>query len=181
MNRIQKTLALSCLALALVGCESSTDKVDAGGVLLSISDFDGLPISVSASGGGGFATIGSLTIQNIAKNTSQPTSSLMNVELQSLEFTYTRDDAGTRVPPKLIDYGFGVIPVDGTIDINGQPFMRPDQFDAQPLRDLALLGRDTETNSTVVRMRVTMRAFGRTLSGDNVASAPVSFSIDVVP
>ena len=181
MNRIQKTLALSCLALAFAGCESSTDKVDAGGVLLSISNFDGLPGFVSVSASGGVATIGSITVQNIAKNTSTPTSSLMNVEVQSFEFTYTRDDTGTRLPPKLIEYAFGVIPVDGNFQYNGQQFLRPEQFEAQPLKDLELFGRDTETNSTSVRMRVTIRVFGRTLSGDLVASSPVSFSIDVVP
>ena len=36
MTRTLKALALSCFALALVGCESSTDKVDAGGVILSV-------------------------------------------------------------------------------------------------------------------------------------------------
>jgi hypothetical protein len=179
MNRIQKTLALSCLAFALTGCESRTDKTDGGGVLLSVSDFDGLPIVVSASAS--IAQIEELTIQNIAKNPNANTSSLMNVELQSIEFSYTREDTGTRVPPPFVDSLFGVIPVDGTIVINNQPFMRFAQLDAQPFRDLRDFGRDTETNSTVVRLKVTFRAFGRTLSGDAVATAPASFSVDLVP
>jgi hypothetical protein len=181
MNRLYKTLALSCLALALAGCESSTDEVDAGGVILSISDFDGLPIALSVNGSGDIAQIGSLTIQSISKNPGGPTGPLMNVEMQSFEFTYTREDTGTRTPPKLVHSGFGVVPINGTMEVLNQPFMLAEQFDAQPLRDLGNLGRDPETNSTVVRMRVSIRAFGRTLSGDSVASAPASFTVEFVP
>ncbi|MCB1032541.1 MAG: hypothetical protein KDD47_01755, partial [Acidobacteria bacterium] len=49
MNRVTRFVALTVVAVAFLGCESRTDKVDGGGVLLSVSDFDGLPISVSAS------------------------------------------------------------------------------------------------------------------------------------
>jgi hypothetical protein len=180
MKTIYKTLALSCLALALVGCESSTDQVDAGGVILSISDFDGLPIVISVNGSGGIAQIESMTIESISKNPTGPTGPLMNVEMQSFEFTYTREDTGSRVPPKLVHAGFGVVPINGTMTVDNQPFMVFDQFNSQPLKDLGDLGIDTQTGSSVVRMRVTMRAFGRTLSGDSVVSAPASFTVEFV-
>lgn len=179
MNRTIKTLALAFAALALTACESRTDKTDGGGVLLSVSDFDGLPNFVSASSGA--AIIESLTIQNIAKKPGGTTSELMNVELQSYEVIYTRADTGTRTPPKLIEYAFGVVPVNGTMQLNNPVFMRPDQFNSQPIKDLADYGIDRETNSQVIRLTVTMRFFGRTLSGDPVDSAPASFSIDVIP
>ena len=41
--------AILAMALALAGCESRTDQVDGGGVLLSITDFDGLPAQVSVN------------------------------------------------------------------------------------------------------------------------------------
>lgn len=181
MNNMHRLLTLGTLVLALGGCSGDLGRTDTGGVLLSVTNFDGLPGFIDVSASGGVATLGSITVQNIAKNSGSPTSDLMNVEVQSFEFTYTRDDTGTRVPPKLIEYAFGVIPIGGSFVYDNQQFMRPVQFDSQPLRDLADFGRDTETNSTVVRMRITIQIFGRTLSGDSVASTPVSFSVDVVP
>ncbi|MEZ5312170.1 MAG: hypothetical protein R2862_00250 [Thermoanaerobaculia bacterium] len=106
-------------------------KTDAGGVILSISDFDGLPFQVNLSQEGDFVTIGSLTVQSIAKNPSQPSSSLMNVELQSIEYTYQREDTGTRVLPKLVNSIFSVVPVDGTVEITNEPFLTLTQLDAQ--------------------------------------------------
>jgi hypothetical protein len=182
MKLTTRLLTFGLLVLALGACSSGDlSSTDAGGVLLSISDFDGLPAFLDVSASNGVATIGSLTIQNIAKSIDAPTSSLMNVEVQSFEFTYSRDDTGTRVPPPLVEYAFGVIPVNGSFNYLGQQFLRPAQFESQPFRDLLDFGRDRETNSEVVRMRVTIRVFGRTLSGDSVVSTPVSFSIDVVP
>ena len=181
MNRIQKALALSCFALALVGCESSTDKVDAGGVILSVTDFDGLPIVVSASGNCCLVAIETVTVESVPKNPTGPTGPLMNVEIQSYEVIFTREDTGTRVPPKLVQSIFGTVPVGGSSDFENYPIMREDQFNNQPFRDLRDFGVDTETGSTVVRMRVSIRYFGRTLSGDPVDTTPVSFSIEVTP
>jgi hypothetical protein len=181
MNRIQKALALSCFALALVGCESRTDQVDGGGVLLSLTDFDGLPVIVSANGNCCQVVIENMTLESIPKNPSGPTGPLMNVEIQSYEVSFTREDTGTRVPPRLVQSIFGVVPVGGTSDLENYPIMREDQFNNQPFRDLRDFGVDTQTGSAVVRMRVTIRFFGRTLSGDPVDSAPASFSIELVP
>ena len=180
MNRMIKTLALSCVALAFLGCEARTDKTDGGGVLLSLTDFDGLPISVSASGCC-LVSIDSMTLQNVVKDPSGTTSDLMNVEIQSYEVVYTREDTGTRVPPKFVEAIFGVVPVNSTSTLDNYPVMRTDQFNNVPLKDMAALGFDPETGSTVIRLRFTIRFFGRTLSGDSVESAPASFSVEVVP
>lgn len=182
MKLTSRLLTLGILVLALGACSSGDlSSTDSGGVILSISDFNGLPTVVSVSGSGGLATIGTLTVQNIAVNNDASTSNLMNVEFQSFEYVYTREDTGTRVPPKLVERNFGLISVNSAINFENQPFLRPDQFESQPFTDLEDFGRDRETNSTVVRMRVTIRAYGRTLAGAAVASTPVSFSIDVVP
>ena len=178
MNRYAKIFALTFVAVAVLGCSARTDKTDAGGVILSIFDFDGLPLTVSASDPN-TAVILKVTVQNIAKNTSQPTSDLMNVEIHSYEITYTREDTGTRTPPKLVQAIFGVAPVNGTYVLNNFPFMRDDQFNNQPLKDMRIYGRDLETGSSVLRMRVSIQFFGKTLSGDPVASAPGYFSIEV--
>jgi len=180
MNRTIKTLALSCLALALAGCESP-DKVDAGGVILSLSDFDGLPISISATGSCCSVAVASMTLTSISKNPGGPTGPLMNVEIQSYEVIYTREDTGNRTPPRLVQSIFGVVPVNGTSQLDNYPVLREDQFNSQPFLDLQDFGRDTQTGTTVVRLRLTIRFFGRTLSGDAVESTPASFSVEVVP
>jgi hypothetical protein len=180
MNRLAKMFALTLVAGLVLGCEARTEEVDAGGVILSISDFDGLPIVVSASAGP-LVQIESITVDNIAKNANQPTSSLMNVEIHSYEVRFRREDRGTRNLPVLVESMFGVAPVNGTYTLDNGPIMRSDQFNNQPLKDLADFGRDLETNSTVVPIQVSIQFFGKTLSGDEVASAPAYFSVDLVP
>lgn len=181
MNRAQRLLTFGSLVLALAGCSGDLGKTDTGGVTLSITDFDGLPISVSASNSAELAQITSLTVSNVAVNTSADTSELMNVEIQSYEVTFTRADNGTRVPPKLVNYVFGIAPVNGTFILNDGPFMRAEQFNTQPLLDLKNLGIDTETGSRQVRLNVGLRFFGHTMTGKAVQSNVAFFTLDVTP
>ena len=98
MRRALTILVLiSCVLL--LGCEQATDKADGGGVILSVSDFDGLPaeISVNAIAAAGVLTIGELTIDAIAKDPTGIVSSLMNVEMESYEVTFSRADTGLRL------------------------------------------------------------------------------------
>lgn len=181
MKRAIHALGLIFLVSFLAGCEARTDRTDAGGVILSLTDFDGLPIVVSASQDCCLVGVEQMTLANVAKRPGGATSELMNVEVQSYEVVYTREDTGTRTPPKLIQSIFGVVPVNGTSELRNYPVMRVDQFNNLPIKDLLDFGRDRETNSTVIRLRLTLRFFGRTLSGDPVISAPASFSIEVIP
>jgi hypothetical protein len=109
------------------------------------------------------------------------TSDLQDIEMRTYEVIFTRLDTGTRIPPSLVSSIFGVVPVGGTTDYENLPFLMANQIATPPLSDLARLGFDPQTNSQVIPLRVTMRFFGRTLSGDDIASDPASFNIDVVP
>lgn len=173
------------LLVGLGGCEARTDKGDTGGVLLTISDFDGLPISVSVNGaapplGPGFVQIGQLTVNNIPKDPTGVTSALMDVEIQSLEVTYTRADSGTRVPPPYTAAIFGNAPVGGTFVLDNMPFMGNHQLLNTPLSDLLLqnFGFDSETRGDTITLNVRLRFFGRTLSGDAVESQVASFTLE---
>ena len=183
MRKITAVLALTLAVLALSACESRTDKTDGGGVLLSLSDFDGLPLRVSVNVAGAILQVDELTIQNVAKDPTGATSSLMNVELESYEVVYTRADQGTRVPPKLVAGLFGVAPVNGTAVFTNLAVMEADQFLNEPLSDLLFSngGFDKETGEQVVTINLTMRFFGRTLSGDAVQTAPSTFTVEFIP
>jgi hypothetical protein len=181
MNRLSRFLTISCIALAFVGCNARTDKKDSGGVLLSLTNFDQFPATVSASGDCCNVAIPNMTLANVAKDPGGTTSELMNVEIQSYEVSYTREDTGTRVPPKLVQFIFGVVPVNGTSTLTGYPIMRTDQFNNQPIKDMLDFGLDRETNSQVIRIRIAIRFFGHTLSGKSVESAPAYGSIEIVP
>jgi hypothetical protein len=177
MRRKISILPLFILALVAGSCRDRTDRTE-GSVLLSVSDFDGLPIRVSLANPS--VQIETLTLRNTPKIAS-PTSALQDIELRSYEVTYTRLDRGTRLPPVLVEGLFGIVTVNGTSDFNNLPFMRPDQLNNVPLSDLRRFGADQETGSTVIPLKVTMRFFGRTLAGDDVVSEPASFNVDVVP
>lgn len=178
MKRKATVLVLLLLALSLAGCNARTDRSE-GSVLLSVSDFNALPTAVSAVSGP--FSIGSVTVSNIPKDPSGTTSDLQTLEMRSYEVRFTRRDTGRRVPPALVGALFGNIPVGGTTTYNNLPFMMSDQTQSSPIVDLARSGSDPETGTTVIVLDVSLRFFGRTLSGDNIVSAPASFTIEVRP
>lgn len=175
----RKAIALSflVLALAVAGC-SENDRSE-GSVLLSITDFDALPVQVSASDVP--PVIDGLVLRNIPKNAAAESSELQSIELRSYEIRYTRRDTGTRVPPALVQNIFGVVPVNGELTIDNMPILLTNQLRNPPLADLADLGADTETGTAVIVLNANLRFFGRTLSGDNVASQPAVFTVEVFP
>ena len=174
---------LLCLValLALSGCESRTDRSE-GGVILSISDFDELPVQVLVNGSS-VVQVGSITIQNLPKNPAAGTTTLMNVEMTSYEVRYERVDAGTRVPPPLVQGIFGVAPVNGTTVYDNLVIMGAEQFLNPPIEDLFFIngGIDSETGSPVITLRFRLRFFGRTLTGDAVATETATFDIEFIP
>lgn len=178
MKRTVSLLFLAVLVLALGSCRSRTDRSE-GSVLLSVTDFDGLPLSVSVVGGP--TQIGEITLQNFAKDPSGTVSDLQSIELRSYEVRFSRRDTGTRVPPPMVKSIFSLVPVNGTATITNLPFLTADQLFNPPLSDLATNGADKETGSQVIVLNVSMRFFGRTLAGDNIASDPASFTVEVVP
>lgn len=185
MKRIVRTSSLILLLVALGACESRTDKADGGGVLLSVSDFDGLPtiVSVNTANAVGLVTIEEITIDNIVKDPAGDSSDLMNVEMESYQVTFTRLDTGTRVPDPYFATVFGVAPAGGTIDYENLPILGTAQLTNPPLSDLLFEngGFDKETNDDTIVLNCELVFFGRTLSGDPVATAPANFSIEFRP
>ena len=176
-------IALGLLAASLLGCEGRTDRTDGGGVLLSITDFDGLPITLAVNSSNGFLQIGEIQITNVVKNPDIVGSILMNVEIESYEVTYTRGDSGTIVPPIFVRGLFGVVPVSGVFTVENLPVLAPEQFNVPPISDLLFVngGFDKETGSRQIILNFHLRFFGRTLSGDAVETAPASFTVTVTP
>jgi hypothetical protein len=176
-------LLLIVSVLVVASCRSRTDRSE-GTVLLSVSDFDGLPFALSLSEGppdGPPFTIGQITLRNTSKEPGGVTSELMDVELRSYEVRFRRRDTGTRVPPPAVQGVFGIVPVNGTTDLDNLPFLFSDQALSQPLLDLADFGFDRETGTAVVVLDASIRFFGRTLSGDEIATDPATFTIEVRP
>ena len=186
MRIVAKIMLLICLVVVFTACESRTDRSDGGGVLLSITDFDGLPISASVSGvlaGGGFLQIEEVVISNVAKNPNGVTGELMNVEIVSYQVNFSRADSGTRIPNSFTRGLFGVAPVNGTYSVENLPVLSSDQLNSTPLSDLKISngGVDTETGQSKIVLNLALVFFGRTLSGDAVETAPALFTIELTP
>ncbi len=175
-RKLLSYLPLVALALLLVSCRSRTDRSE-GTVILSVTGFDQLPATVSTTGGP--FQIGNVTLRNFPKDPGATTSDLQSIELRSYEVRFTRRDTGTRTPPLLVEPVFGLVPVGGVDTLQGVVFLRADQIQNLPLNDLRLRGVDSETGSAVVVLTVSMRFFGRTLSGDDIVSETASFNIEV--
>src|SRR5262245_23861229 len=178
MRKATSCCLMLALIVALAGCRESTDRSE-GTVLLSISDFDGLPLLVSASET--IVQAEEIVLRNLPKDPTGTTSDLQNIEIRSYEIQFVRRDTGTRVPPALVQGVFGIIPVGGTTTWNNLPILMGNQMLNPPIRDLARTGVDPETGTTVIVLDCFMRFFGRTLSGDDIASEPARFTIEVRP
>ena len=177
MKRNVFLLSLILLTLA-AGCRERTDRSE-GSVLLTVTGFDGLPASVSASGGP--FSIEEITVRNVPKEPNGVTSALQSVEIRSYEIRFTRRDTGTRVPPPSVQGIFSLVEPNGEVTFEDLPFLGSDQVLSQPFRDLRDFGVDRETGTRVIVLDVSIRFFGRTLAGDDVVTAPARFTIDVVP
>jgi len=169
---------LFLLAFVATSCRSRTDRSE-GSVILSISMFDQLPLSVSVANGP--TQLGTITLRSVAKDPTGTTSSLQDIEVRSYEVRFARLDTGTRLPAPLVEAQFGTVPVNSTAAFTNLAFLRSAQLNSPPLSDLANFGSDQQTGSRVIPLRVTLRFFGRTLAGDDIVSAPASFDIEVVP
>jgi hypothetical protein len=167
-------------ALAVASCQSRAER-SSGAVLLEITTIGTVPVSVSVTSSS--VQLPTIVLQNFPKD---PTNlgfgdHLQDIELRSYEVTYRRRDTGTRVPPALVARVAGNVPVSGTDTVSNLPFFTSDQLLSPPLSDLAKFGRDTETGSVVIVLDVSIRFFGRTISGDDVASQTSTFTIEVTP
>lgn len=175
--------ALAALALVCLGCNGRTDRTDGGGVLLSVTQMNQAPtqfILHNLQTNPVLPSISTVTLQNIVKDPSAPTTSqLENIELRSYQVVYTRADTGTRVPPPLVANLAGVVPVNGTLSITDLTVITNNQLNTLPISDILNFGIDRETNSTIITLNVTVTFFGRTLSGQEVQSAPAGFTMEV--
>jgi hypothetical protein len=186
MKKLFGTCLLAVAVLATGGCESRTDEAD-GGVILSITDFDGVPtvVSVNAVTGGnaGQVSFDSLEVSSFLANPGGGTSDLMTVEIDAYEVTYVRVDEGTRTPPPLVRAIGGVVPPGGTVTYDNLPVLGTPQLLNPPLSDLLFVngGFDKETGERNIILNVKIRFFGETISGRDVASNTMSFTIEFVP
>lgn len=178
-------LSLLAIALLVLGCKERTDQVDSGGILLEVEfAADGIPVRVSVNNAvlTGMVQVPTTNILSIVANPTGDTSSLMDVDLESVEVTYERVDSGTRVPQPYVLNLLGRIEVGSTLTYNNLPVLSRDQLENPPLSDLLYEngGFDKETGDTMIRMNLYVRVFGRTLTGRAVASEPRPHTIEFV-
>ncbi|HXT22004.1 MAG TPA: hypothetical protein VN923_14730 [Thermoanaerobaculia bacterium] len=184
MKRLVRSALLGVLMVGVLSCEARTDRTDTGGVALSVSDFDGLPIAFSVSSNCEFTSlcflqVDSLTVRSTILNANAPNSDLMDVEIKSYQVTYRRLDTGARVPRPLVEGQFGIVPRGGTMTIDNLVVAGPEQLLNAPLSDLLLVngGFDKETGSPVIKLELALTFFGKTLSGDDVVTEPAKFAV----
>lgn len=187
-TKLWSSVAVTLLIVGLPACSSKTPHgVEQSGVILSITDFDGLPIqvSVNAVAPGGFLQIDTLVLQNIAADPTGTTSSLMNVEIERYEVGFTRADEGTRTPQPTVRGIFGTVPVNGTLQYDNLPIMSAEEFTNPPLSDLLFENGavDKETGSQAILLNLELKFYGRVLANNTLVetATPARFTIQFVP
>lgn len=182
-------LVVVLLTVGMLGCPTSGNlsKTDSGGVYLSVTDFDGLPVGVSVSGVlaiGGFLQVDELTLTSIVTNQVQPTSSLMNVEIERYEVGFKRADLGTKTPQPTVRGLFGTVAPNSDTKYDNLVIMTSEEFTNPPLRNLLpeFGGVDPETGSEAILLNLELKFFGQTLNGTKVETrVPARFNIQFVP
>ncbi len=171
-------IPLLIVALLALGCEERTEETDSGGVLLEV-EFTTTVLSAGVEENETLI-IPTISVNSIVADPNAATSSLQDVQLRTLEVTFARADTGTRVPPPFVFNVIGTVPVGGTLTLNNFPVMGREQTRAPPLSDLLIVngGFDQETGNTTIRLNMTFRAFGTTLTGTEVASVPRTQTIE---
>ncbi len=183
MKKVTSLLLLS-LALLWISCDERTERTDSGGVLLEVEfTSTGVPVVISVNGSfapTGQVTVGTININSIIANPNGVSSSLMDVEVESLEVTFQRSDTGTRVPPPYVERILGTVSAGGTLTLNNWPIMSIDQLRNPPLSDLLFEngGFDRETNDTVIKLDLYVRVFGRTIGNRRIESTPRPHTIE---
>ncbi len=176
-------IALLAVLLVTAGCSSDRIEDSDGDVFLVVSDFNGLPLRASVNLAGQILQVGEIQISSFAKDPNAVTSELQGVELDTYEVSYSRADGGSRLPPILVEPQFGYIPPEGTITFENLRLMGVEQFDNPPISDLLFENGafDKETGEQVITLNLSMRFFGRTVSGANLATEPIAFTVEFVP
>ena len=181
--------AVTLLVAALAACSANTPHgVEQSGVILSITDFDGLPVQVSVNAivaTGGVLSIESLTLQNIVADPTGTSSALMNVEIERYEVGFTRADEGTRTPQPTVRAIFGTVPVNGTLQYDNLPIMTAEEFTNPPLSDLLFENgaEDQETGSQAILLNLELKFYGRVLANNTLVetATPARFTIQFIP
>lgn len=164
-------LSLLVIAVLLLGC-SDLETTDQGGVILKVQ-FVNVPGQVGVNDQTS-VNVQTIEIDSVVQNPTGGSSAVMDVLVDLYEVTFTRADTGTRTPPAFIQKRAGTVPVGGTLTLTNFPVMGIEQLRSEPLSDLLFEngGVDRETGATNIRINATFTVFGRTVSGENVASTP---------
>ena len=188
--RIWSVVTVAVVAVSALGCPTSGNlsKTDSGGVYLSVTDFDGLPVVVSVSeviaNNRGVLSVGELTVASIAVNQVQPVSPLMNTEMEVYEVGFNRADLGTQVPQPTERRIFGTVPPNGVIIYDDLTIMTQEEFVNPPLSNLLPQNGavDPETGSEAILLNLELKFFGQTLNGTKVETrVPARFNIQFIP
>ncbi|MEL7060050.1 MAG: hypothetical protein AAGN46_08500 [Acidobacteriota bacterium] len=176
-------ILLLLAVLATAGCDDYVEETDQGGVILQVEIDPVLIFAGVNDGDGDAAPFDTLTITNNPARPNGNTSTLMDVNVDTLEVTYTRADTGTRVPPPFVFRLAGIAPINGTLVIQNGFLLSRDQVLRPPLSDLLFEngGIDPETGASSIRLNASIRIFGQTVGGEDVASLPRVQTIEVRP
>jgi len=182
MRILTRSTLLALVALLAVGvlaCNGHTERTDTGGVNLQIQTFNGMPLTKSVNTGASFVQIGTLTLRSIILGPDIAPGETSDISITTYQVTYKRLDGSGPNPPPYVNHIFGNVPVGGTATFNNLDVMGPAQFNSRPISDLFNEngGFIRETGDNFIPIEFQLTFFGKTISGRDVASNTVAFTI----
>jgi len=181
MKYVTQVFVVVLVLLVGGGCTDRVGEVDTGGIALEV-EFEDSVFRVGVNDTS-LLSLPTVNIDSVITTPAGGSSSLMDVELNTIEITYARADTGTRTPMPFVYNVVGSVPAGGQLTYSDLPVMTVDQLRGDPLRDLLYENGavDSETGASIIKINLTMRVFGQTLAGVDVSSVPRTQTFEFVP
>ena len=173
---------IATLIAAAAGCSSDLTKSSSPILLVASNTQTISRIDIQSGASNCSQSVGTIQLQAIIKNpnSGSTNSTFEQVHVTRYHVSYVRTDGGTQVPAPF-DRSMDTLltPGGGATSLSNFLVLQPEALLQAPF--VALLpqngGKDPDTGSPVVHMKVVVDIFGTTLAGDQV-SASTSFPLD---
>jgi hypothetical protein len=177
MNRLTAILVLGSVAALMTGCSGGSALSDTEAAVFLVPEVTlyNPEVNVCASLLVDL-TVDEMSIRNESKDPDGDVTANQDVLLRTWESTPYRTDGGSTATPVWTNDQVVTVPAGGDVDLENYRVYGSEFLDDPPLNYLYPEngGVDPETGEPIIRQSITLKIYGRTVSGKRVATEPIA-------